>query len=317
MKINLFLKLTFFLMLGNLGYSQASYDKVILMDSLQKPTNSSDYFFKKVIKKYNIPADKFSFTLYNKSNQKVKEGFYLDKDIEDYQGELISYYENGNKRQSTIYEKGKRLGKFTSWYEDGTLKEEGSYYPNNSALGNYKVDNLYNEEKIQTVTNGNGYYQIKNTNIELKGDYKNGYKNNTWTRTFFKTNVSVENTYKDGIFISGVRTTSNGTKIKYDTKESKPFPNEGFSKFYEYIGNNFNQNLNYEYLFSKGVFKISFIIDKDGKIVEPEIIKGMNKKLNDELISVLLNAQPWTPGYQLGFPVRVKYTLPITITFSQ
>jgi antitoxin component YwqK of YwqJK toxin-antitoxin module len=313
----LFLNYLFFLFFSINLFSQAYYDKVILMDSLQKPTNSNDFFFKKIIKKYNIPADNYKFIVYNKFNKKIKEGFYLDKDGEDYDGELILYYDNGDKRQRTIYVKGKRHGKFTSWYEDGNVKEEGSYYLNNSSKGEYKVDNLWNEEKIQTVTNGNGYYQFKDSIVEVKGQYKNGRKNDAWTRNFFKSNVSMENTYKEGIFISGVRTISDGTKIKYDTAESKPFPNEGFPKFFEYIGNNFNQNMNYEYLFSKGVFKISFIIDKDGKIVEPEIIKGMNKKLNDELIRVLLNAKPWTPGYQLGFPVRVKYTLPITITFSQ
>jgi protein TonB len=55
----------------------------------------------------------------------------------------------------------------------------------------------------------------------------------------------------------------------------------------------------------------SFTINKDGSIVDAEVLRGVDPSLDKEALRVI-NAMPkWKPGLQRGKPVRVKYNLPV------
>ncbi len=54
-----------------------------------------------------------------------------------------------------------------------------------------------------------------------------------------------------------------------------------------------------------------FIIEKDGKINNVNVIRGVNKLLDNEAIRVIQAMPRWHPGLEKGQPVRVQYTLPI------
>lgn len=56
---------------------------------------------------------------------------------------------------------------------------------------------------------------------------------------------------------------------------------------------------------------VKFVIDKDGKAVEPEIEKSVDPYIDKEAIRLINKMPKWTPGEQKGKPVRVKFTLPI------
>lgn len=56
----------------------------------------------------------------------------------------------------------------------------------------------------------------------------------------------------------------------------------------------------------------SFVINRDGSVVDAEVVRGVDPSLDKEALRVI-NAMPkWTPGKQRGKPVRVKYTVPVT-----
>ncbi|MDR0430205.1 MAG: energy transducer TonB [Tannerellaceae bacterium] len=55
-----------------------------------------------------------------------------------------------------------------------------------------------------------------------------------------------------------------------------------------------------------------FIVNRDGTVVDVEVLRGVDPSLDKEAIRVI-NAMPkWTPGKQRGKPVRVKFTVPVT-----
>lgn len=61
----------------------------------------------------------------------------------------------------------------------------------------------------------------------------------------------------------------------------------------------------------QGRVTCSFTINKDGSIVDVEVIRGVDPSLDREAIRVI-NAMPkWKPGKQRGKAVRVKYNLPV------
>ncbi len=55
----------------------------------------------------------------------------------------------------------------------------------------------------------------------------------------------------------------------------------------------------------------SFIIEKDGSVVEPNIIRGVTTELDEAALEIISKMPKWEPGRQRGEAVRVKYTLPV------
>ena len=62
----------------------------------------------------------------------------------------------------------------------------------------------------------------------------------------------------------------------------------------------------------QGRVMVSFVVNKDGSIVDPKIIRGVDPSLDKEALRVVSNMPKWTPGRQRGKTVRVKYSLPVT-----
>ena len=56
---------------------------------------------------------------------------------------------------------------------------------------------------------------------------------------------------------------------------------------------------------------VQFVVNKDGSIVEPTILRSVDPYLDREAIRVVKAMPKWKPGTQRGEPVRVKFTLPI------
>lgn len=54
-----------------------------------------------------------------------------------------------------------------------------------------------------------------------------------------------------------------------------------------------------------------FIVDKNGNVVNPKILKSVNADLDSEAIRVINLMPAWTPGEQKGTKVNCKYSIPI------
>lgn len=56
---------------------------------------------------------------------------------------------------------------------------------------------------------------------------------------------------------------------------------------------------------------VEFIVEKDGSLSNPKIIKSKTPKLDAEVIRLVKAMPKWKPGKEKGKTVRVKYSLPI------
>jgi len=54
-----------------------------------------------------------------------------------------------------------------------------------------------------------------------------------------------------------------------------------------------------------------FVVNKDGSIVDVEVVRSVDASLDKEAIRVIKSMPKWSPGKQRGKSVRVKYTLPV------
>lgn len=56
---------------------------------------------------------------------------------------------------------------------------------------------------------------------------------------------------------------------------------------------------------------VQFVVNKDGSIVDPTVVRGVDPYLDKEALRVISMMPKWKPGKQRGKAVRVKYTVPV------
>ena len=61
---------------------------------------------------------------------------------------------------------------------------------------------------------------------------------------------------------------------------------------------------------------VSFVVEKDGSIVNPNILKSVHPLLDAEAVRVISGMPDWSPGIQRGEPCRVKYTIPVNFRLN-
>ena len=55
----------------------------------------------------------------------------------------------------------------------------------------------------------------------------------------------------------------------------------------------------------------SFVVNRDGSIVDIQVMRGVDPSLDKEAMRVISEMPKWKPGEQRGKPVRVRFTLPV------
>jgi protein TonB len=61
----------------------------------------------------------------------------------------------------------------------------------------------------------------------------------------------------------------------------------------------------------QGSVYVSFVVEKDGRITNTKVIRGVEKSLDAEAFRVVSAMPKWIPGSEKGKPVRVQFNMPI------
>lgn len=67
----------------------------------------------------------------------------------------------------------------------------------------------------------------------------------------------------------------------------------------------------------QGRVVLTFVIEKDGRLTNIEVLQTPDRSLSEEAIRVLSKSPKWSPGKQRNQAVRVKYTLPVDFRVQQ
>ena len=60
---------------------------------------------------------------------------------------------------------------------------------------------------------------------------------------------------------------------------------------------------------------VEFVVDSLGQIKDIELIKGVNKDLDNAVLTAIQGSPKWTPGMDNGKPVDVSYEIPFIFHF--
>jgi protein TonB len=61
----------------------------------------------------------------------------------------------------------------------------------------------------------------------------------------------------------------------------------------------------------QGTVTVKFVVEKDGRLTNIQVLKSPDKTLSDEAVQVLAKSPKWAPARQRDMAVRFSYTMPI------
>lgn len=98
-------------------------------------------------------------------------------------------------------------------------------------------------------------------------------------------------------------------------EESASFPG-GISAFYEYLKNELQYPRQAQRMGIEGRVFVQFVVEKDGRLTDIQVVKGIGAGCDEEAVRVLKNSPKWKPGKQRGKPVRQKMIQNILFKFA-
>ncbi|RAK66670.1 energy transducer TonB [Hymenobacter edaphi] len=102
-----------------------------------------------------------------------------------------------------------------------------------------------------------------------------------------------------------------GGKV-YTYAEQQPQPPGGMQGLMKFLGSHLQYPPEALQQRIEGRVFVTFVVNPEGRIEQARVSKGAHPLLDAEALRVLPLMPAWTPGRQLGRPVNVAYTVPVT-----
>ena len=102
----------------------------------------------------------------------------------------------------------------------------------------------------------------------------------------------------------------------FDVVEEMPQYPGGPQALFKFLGENVQYPAEAEKAGIQGRVIATFVVEKDGSISQPTIVKSVDPLLDVEAIRVISAMPNWIPGKQNGKVVRVKYTVPLSFNLD-
>ncbi|MFD2201232.1 TonB family protein [Shivajiella indica] len=112
-------------------------------------------------------------------------------------------------------------------------------------------------------------------------------------------------------------TISFGDNEIFDVVENAPEYKGGFEAWANYLKENLSYPERAKSNKIEGVVYLVFVINKEGKVESPEILRGVGYGLDEEALRVVKESPDWIPGMQRGQAVNVRMRLPINFKISE
>ncbi len=94
-------------------------------------------------------------------------------------------------------------------------------------------------------------------------------------------------------------------------EEPAEFPNGGMAGLLKYLSDHINYPTIAQENGTQGRVTVQFVVNADGSIVDPKVIRGVDPYLDKEALRVVSGMPKWKPGKQRGKAVRCRFTVPV------
>lgn len=97
----------------------------------------------------------------------------------------------------------------------------------------------------------------------------------------------------------------------YMTVEEMPTFVGGEKKLFNFLSYTVKYPEKAKELGVQGTVYVSFVINENGKVIEPRVVRGVTSELDLAALDAIKKMPNWTPGKQKGQNVSVQFTLPV------
>ncbi len=99
--------------------------------------------------------------------------------------------------------------------------------------------------------------------------------------------------------------------------EESAVPKGGMTAFYQMASENLRYPAQARRMNVEGKVFVEFVVDKEGKITNVVLVKGIGAGCDEEAIRILKLSPDWQPAKQRGKPVKQRIVLPIFFKLAQ
>lgn len=99
--------------------------------------------------------------------------------------------------------------------------------------------------------------------------------------------------------------------------EESAVPKGGMPAFYKMASENLRYPAQARRMNVEGKVFVEFVVDKEGKITDVVLVKGIGAGCDEEAIRILNLSPDWQPAKQRGKPVKQRIVLPIFFKLAQ
>ena len=174
------------------------------------------------------------------------------------------------------------------------------------------------------VTNGNK--PIENAEVAIQGTGKRTFTNQDgefaietdYSHAVMVRAERMENKYLSAsIFLENpdkpytIRMTRKGSDRIYSNAEQMPEYPGGMKAFFNYVNRKARTAELAEKTQTEGAVVVQFIVEKDGSITSPRIVRGLHAALDTAALDAIIVMRDWIPAKDHGAVVRCKYSVPV------
>jgi TonB family protein len=233
-------------------------------------------------------------------------------------GLSIFYYENGNIEEKEYFKEGKEIGDDSAWYATGELWWV-AHYIDGKRTGQSFV--WYENHKVKWSWNykngklhGKQFSYFKTDSLESVDEYNDGKQVGKFVIYWENNKLKRQELHEDDSLIAGKCYDTTGHEIAfYKYAEMPVFPG-GESALMTFLRMHIHYPASAVENDIQGRVIVDFVVDKNGKIQDVNISKGVYPSLDKEAIRVVKSMPDWIPGKQDGNTVNVSYKVPIKFT---
>ncbi len=102
-----------------------------------------------------------------------------------------------------------------------------------------------------------------------------------------------------------------------DFAEVMPQYEGGLKEMMKFLQRKINYPLRAIRMETEGTVFVAFVVDKDGKVTDVNVVRGISPECDKEAARVISLMKSWTPGMQNHRAVSVRMTLPIKFQLKQ
>jgi len=183
-----------------------------------------------------------------------------------------------------------------------------------SRVRNYQYGRLFLDDETGSVLIYN-VYDARNKRHFPEIDVREGDSLTVMGRRFVYDKRIIE--MKNALYVKHIEGPDHANVAKVDKLDKNPsFKGKDVSEFSKWVTKHLVYPKDAKTGYADGTVIASFIVGRDGSVLEPKIVQSVHPALDAEVIRVLKNSPKWKPGIVDNHPVRVTYTIPIIFSMD-